>query len=258
LNTKELELYIKNHPNRPVHIGIIMDGNGRWAQRKGLPRIAGHNRGIDSVHEVVETCAELGIKILTLYTFSIENWKRPRWEVSALMELMVNTVRREIQELDEKNVKITTIGHLKDLPNNTRVSMQQAVERTKNNSGLILNLAISYGGRSEIKDAMIKISKKVLAGEILPEEISENLIQNHLHTADLPDPDLIIRTSGEFRVSNFLLWQIAYSEIYVTDSHWPDFKKPDLLAALESYLKRERRFGMVSDQLTAENTRINS
>jgi undecaprenyl diphosphate synthase len=233
-----------------------MDGNGRWAQKKGLPRIAGHNRGIDSVHEVVEACGELGIKVLTLYTFSIENWKRPRWEVSALMELMVNTVRREIQELEEKNVKITTIGHLKDLPNATRASMQEAVERTKNNSGLVLNLAISYGGRSEIKDAMVKISKKVLAGEILPEEISENLIQNHLQTADLPDPDLIliIRTSGEFRISNFLLWQIAYSEIYVTDKHWPDFKKLDFLAALESYLKRERRFGMVSNQLTAENS----
>ena len=258
MNTKELEVYIKNHPNRPVHIGIIMDGNGRWAQRKGLPRIAGHNRGIDSVHEVVEVCGELGVKVLTLYTFSIENWKRPRWEVSALMELMVNTVRREIQELEEKNVKITTIGHLKDLPNSTRASMQEAVERTKNNSGLILNLALSYGGRSEIKDAMVKISKKVVAGEILPEEISENLIQNHLQTADLPDPDLIIRTSGEFRISNFLLWQIAYSEIYVTDKHWPEFKKPDLLAALESYLKRERRFGMVSDQLTEENSRVNS
>jgi len=258
LNTKELEVYIKNHPNRPVHIGIIMDGNGRWAQRKGLPRIAGHHRGIDSVHEVVEVCGELGVKVLTLYTFSIENWKRPRWEVSALMELMVNTVRREIQELDEKNVKITTIGHLKDLPNSTRISMQEAVERTKNNSGLVLNLALSYGGRSEIKDAIVKISKKVLAGEILPEEISENLIQNHLQTADLPDPDLIIRTSGEFRISNFLLWQIAYSEIYVTDKHWPEFKKLDLLAALEIYLKRERRFGMVSDQLTENNSRINS
>jgi undecaprenyl diphosphate synthase len=258
LNTKELELYIKNHPNRPAHIGIIMDGNGRWAQKKGLPRIAGHNRGIDSVHEIVETCGELGIKVLTLYTFSIENWKRPRWEVSALMDLMVRTVRRELQELIEKNVKITIIGHLQDLPNVTRISMQEAVEKTKNNSGLILNLAISYGGRSEIKDAVVKISKKVIAGEILPEEISENLIQNHLHTADLPDPDLIIRTSGEFRVSNFLLWQIAYSEIYVTEKHWPDFKKPDLLLALESYLKRERRFGMVSDQLATINSRENS
>lgn len=258
MNTKELELFIKNHPNRPAHIGIIMDGNGRWAQRKGLPRIAGHNRGIDSVHKIVEVCGDLGIKVLTLYTFSIENWKRPRWEVTALMELLVNTVRREIDELDEKNVKITAIGHLKDLPNATRKSIQDALERTKDNSGLILNLALSYGGRSEIKDAIVKISKKVLEGEILPEEISENIIRNHLQTADLPDPDLVIRTSGEFRISNFLLWQIAYSEIYVTETHWPDFKKSEFLAALESYLKRERRFGMVSDQLTAENTHVSS
>ncbi len=184
-----------------------MDGNGRWAKQKGLPRIAGHHRGIDSVHEIVEVCGEIGIKILTLYTFSIENWKRPRWEVTALMELMVNTVRREINELDEKNVKITVIGHLKDLPNSTRASMQEAIERTKNNTGLVLNLALSYSGRSEIKDAVVKISKKVLSGEIQPEEISENIVQNHLQTADLPDPELIIRTSGEFRISNFLLWQ---------------------------------------------------
>jgi len=258
LNHKELELYIKNHPNRPVHIGIIMDGNGRWAQKKGLPRIAGHHRGIDSVHEVVEICGEIGIKVLTLYTFSVENWKRPRWEVTALMELMVNTIRREIDELDEKNVKITSIGHLKDLPNVTRESMQEAIERTKNNTGLILNLALSYGGRSEIKDAVIKISKKVLSGEIQLEEISENIIQNHLQTADFPDPDLIIRTSGEFRLSNFLLWQIAYSEIYVTNKNWPDFKKQDLLEAISSYLKRERRFGMVPGHNRSQNTLSNS
>ncbi len=253
LDSKEIELYIKNHPNRPVHIGIIMDGNGRWAKQKGLPRIAGHNRGVDSVHEIVEVCGELGIKILTLYTFSMENWKRPRWEVTALMDLMVSTIKREIKELEEKNVKITAIGHLKDLPNSTRESIQGAIERTKNNSGLILNLALSYSGRSEIKDAVVKISKKVLSGEIQPEEISEKLIQNHLQTADIPDPDLIIRTSGEFRLSNFLLWQIAYAEIYVTNTHWPDFKKSNLIAAIESYLKRERRFGMVSDQVTSEN-----
>ena len=174
------------------------------------------------------------------------------------MELLFNTIRREIDELDEKNVKVTTIGHLRDLPDSARQGMQEAIERTQNNSGLILNLALSYGGRSEIKDAIIKISKKVLSGEILPEEISENLIHNHLQTANLPDPDLIIRTSGEFRISNFLLWQIAYSEIYVTETHWPDFRKPNLLAALESYLKRERRFGMVSNQLSEENTHINS
>ncbi len=247
LNSKELEVNIKNHPNCPAHIGIIMDGNGRWAKQKGLPRIAGHHRGIDSVHEIVEVCGEIGIKILTLYTFSVENWKRPRWEVTALMELMVNTIRREIKELDEKDVKIIAIGHLKDLPNATRKSMQEAIERTKNNTGLILNLAMNYSGRTEIKDAVVKISKKVLSGEIQPEEISENIIQNHLQTADLPDPELIIRTSGEFRLSNFLLWQIAYSEIYVTETKWPDFKKQDLLNAIDGYLKRERRFGMIPD-----------
>lgn len=230
-----------------------MDGNGRWAEKKGLPRVAGHNRGVDSVHQVVEACGELGIKILTLYTFSMENWKRPKWEVTALMDLMVNTIRREIKELEEKNVKIISIGHLKDLPNSTRESFQEAIKRTENNSGLILNLALSYGGRCEIKDAMVKISKKVLSGEIQPEEISENIIQNHLYTADLPDPDLIIRTSGEFRLSNFLLWQMAYAEIYVTNTFWPDFKRSHLLAAIESYLKRERRFGMVPSRNSTQS-----
>jgi undecaprenyl diphosphate synthase len=171
---------------------------------------------------------------------------------------MINTVRREIKELEEKNVKIISIGHLKDLPNSTRESIQGAIKRTENNSGLILNLALSYGGRCEIKDAMVKISKKVLSGEIQPEEISENIIQNHLYTADLPDPDLIIRTSGEFRLSNFLLWQIAYAEIYVTNTFWPDFKRSDLLAAIESYLKRERRFGMVPNRNSAQSALQNS
>ena len=246
---KELELYIKNHPNKPEHIGIIMDGNGRWANRKGLPRVAGHNRGVNSVREVVEACGELGIKVLTLYTFSVENWKRPRWEVNTLMELMVKTIDREIDELDEKNVKLISIGHIADLPNLTRERLTYAIKRTEKNTGLILNLAISYSGRYELKDAIIKISKKVLSGEITPEDISENLIHNHLYTADLPDPDLIIRTSGEFRISNFLLWQIAYSEIYVTKTYWPDFKRKDLLKAIHSYLERERRFGNASEKL---------
>jgi len=246
---------IKNHPNMPRHIGIIMDGNGRWAKKRHLPRIAGHNTGIDSVREIVEACGELDIKILTLYTFSQENWQRPPLEVSALMNLLVSTLNREINELMQKNVKIVCIGNLNDLPELTRNRMLRAVEETKNNTGLILNLALSYGSRNEIKDAVIKLAQKVKKGEIEPDEITEDSISLNLQTADLPDPDLIIRTSGEYRISNFLLWQIAYSEIYVTNTLWPDFRKAQLAEAIKNYLERERRFGKVTEQVKADNAR---
>jgi len=244
-----LEKVLKNHPNLPHHIGIIMDGNGRWAKRRGLPRIAGHNAGIESVRRVVEACGEIGIKVLTLYTFSHENWKRPRFEVSALMKLLLTTINREIDELIEKNVKIMYIGHFERLPEDTRDSLQRAANLTANNKGLVLNLALSYGSRQEIRKAIILIAEKVKAGLLNPEDIDDFVIRTHLQTADLPDPDLIIRTSGEFRISNFLLWQIAYSEIFVTDTLWPDFCRDDLLLALQNYLSRERRFGMVTEQL---------
>jgi undecaprenyl diphosphate synthase len=232
-----------------MHIGIIMDGNGRWAKKRGLPRIAGHNAGVESVRRMVEICAEIGIKVLTLYTFSQENWKRPRWEVSALMKLLVNTINKEIEELIRKNVKIICIGKLENLPDSTRNSMYNAIALTKNNTGLILNLALSYGSRDEIREAIIKITNKVKRGEIEPWQIDDQLIKSHLQTAELPDPDFIIRTSGEFRISNFLLWQIAYSELYITKTLWPDFRKADLFKALQNYINRERRFGKTTEQI---------
>jgi len=240
---------LKNHPNLPQHIGIIMDGNGRWAKKRGLPRLAGHNAGIESVRKVVEVCGELGVKVLTLYTFSQENWKRPRVEVSALMNLLLNTLNREIDELMVKNVRIICIGNIHLLPEKTRRILLQAKKNTAKNTGLILNLALSYGSRDEITRAVREIAQKVIAGQLAPGNIDEKTISDHLQTNGMPDPDLIIRTSGEFRISNFLLWQIAYSEIFVTNTLWPDFDKADLLQAVENYLKRERRFGMVTEQI---------
>lgn len=254
IDNRNLNLWLSNNPNLPTHIGIIMDGNGRWAKKRRLPRIAGHNAGIDSVRDIVEACGEIGVKVLTLYTFSLENWKRPKKEVSALMKLLVTTLNREIKELMRKNVRITCIGELEDLPEMTRFSMMEAVEMTKNNTGLTLNLALSYSSRKEILTAVKRIAEDVLAGKITPEEINENLIGMSLQTSDLPDPDLIIRTSGEFRISNFLLWQIAYAEIYVTKTLWPDFRRSDLYEAIANFMKRERRFGMVTEQLYSKTT----
>ena len=249
-----LNSWLSNHPNLPTHIGIIMDGNGRWAKKRRLPRIAGHNAGIDSVRDIVEACGEIGVKVLTLYTFSLENWKRPKREVSALMKLLVTTLNREIKDVMQKNVRITCIGELEDLPDMTRFSMMEAIEMTKNNTGLTLNLALSYSSRKEIRSAVKRIAENVLAGKIKTDDIDENLISMSLQTSELPDPDLIIRTSGEFRISNFLLWQIAYAEIYVTKTLWPDFRKSDLFEAIGNYLKRERRFGMVTEQLYSKTT----
>ncbi len=254
IENRNLDSWLINHPNLPTHIGIIMDGNGRWAKKRRLPRIAGHNAGINSVRDIVEACGEIGIKVLTLFTFSLENWKRPKREVSALMKLLVITLNREIKELMGKNVRITCIGDLDDLPEMTRFSMMEAIEMTKNNTGLTLNLALSYSSRKEIKSAVIKIAEDVLAGKLTPDQIDENLISMCLQTSDLPDPDLIIRTSGEFRISNFLLWQIAYAEIYVTKTLWPDFHRSDLFEAIGNYLKRERRFGMVTEQLYSKSS----
>jgi undecaprenyl diphosphate synthase len=254
IEDRNLNSWLLNNPDLPTHIGIIMDGNGRWAKKRRLPRIAGHNAGIDSVRDIVEACGEIGVKVLTLYTFSLENWKRPKREVSALMKLLVTTLNREIRDLMRKNVRITCIGDLEDLPEMTRFSMMEAIEKTKDNTGLTLNLALSYSSRKEIKSAVKRIAEDVLAGKISPDEIDENLISMSLQTSDLPDPDLVIRTSGEFRISNFLLWQIAYAEIYVTKTLWPDFRKSDLFEAIGNYLKRERRFGMVTEQLYSKTT----
>jgi undecaprenyl diphosphate synthase len=238
--------------NLPRHIAIIMDGNGRWAKERGLPRIAGHNQGVKSVKEIVEACGELGIEALTLYAFSQENWKRPTWEVSALMKLLMRTIHNEIDNLNANNVRVKTIGHIELLPPETLKQVQSAIEITKKNTGLVLNLALSYSARIEIMDAVKKITKEVADRSISPEQIDESLFSKRLDTWDLPDPDLVIRTSGEYRISNFLLWQIAYSEIYITDTYWPDFRKPQLYEAVLDYQKRERRFGKVSEQLAAE------
>lgn len=236
----------------PQHIAIIMDGNGRWAKKRGLPRIAGHNEGINSVREVTRECGKLGIKVLTLYTFSIENWSRPRNEVTGLMSLLMHTIRNEIDELDRNNVRLTLIGRLQDLPPEPLAGLQAGVERTKQNTGLNLNLALSYGSRTEILDATRAIVKAALEGKLHPDEINEHIFSQFLYTKDMPDPDLLIRTSGEMRVSNFLLWQLAYTEIYVTPVYWPDFRTRELLEAIFDYQKRERRFGKTSEQLASE------
>lgn len=234
--------------NLPRHIAVIMDGNGRWATGKGVARIFGHRNAIQAVKDITEGCGELGIKVLTLYAFSTENWGRPKDEVEGLMELLVNTLKKEIKTLHENQVKLITIGEIGHLPKVCQENLLEAVEATKNNSGLTLLLALSYSGRSEIIKAVKKIFKDVKAGTIQEEDINESVFGNYLETAGFPDPELLIRTSGEMRVSNFLLWQIAYTELYVTKTLWPDFRKEDLYEAICAYQKRERRFGKVLER----------
>ncbi len=246
---EELQCLLDQGFELPCHVAIIMDGNGRWAKRRGLPRVAGHREGVKSVRAVVEAAGELGIDVLTLYTFSKENWRRPVYEVSTLMNLLVHTLQREIDELHAKNVRFNAIGDLDDLPVEAYECLVRAMERTRDNTGLTLNLAISYGGRSEIVHAVRKIARLVRQGQIAPEDVDEDLIQQHLYTQNLPDPDLLIRTSGESRISNFMLWQSAYTELYLTRTLWPDFRKREFYEALIGYMRRERRFGMVSEQL---------
>ena len=231
--------------NIPEHIAIIMDGNGRWAQRSSLPRIAGHKEGISSVRAITIKCDEIGIKYLSLYTFSSENWKRPRGEVKALMRLLLSTIRYEIKDLNKNNVRLMTIGNLNELPDNARKGMEEGLESTKNNSGLNLILALSYGSRNEILRMVKNIATKAINGEADPNKIKESDIISELDTYNIPDPDLLIRTGGEFRLSNFLLWQIAYSEIYVTKKYWPEFRENELLKAIEDYQNRDRRFGKI-------------
>jgi undecaprenyl diphosphate synthase len=229
----------------PRHIAIIMDGNGRWARQRNLPRIAGHREGINSVREIVRATGELGIDVLTLYVFSAENWRRPRREIGALMLLLQETTKKEIQDLMKNNVRLGVIGRLKEVAPTARQVLQDAIEQTKNNTGLLLNLAINYGGRGELVDAVRRLAGDIRNGRIDPQIIDEPLFKSYLYTDHLPDPDLLIRTSGEMRVSNFLLWQIAYTEIYVTDVLWPDFRREHLYRAILDYQSRERRFGGV-------------
>ncbi len=225
----------------PVHIAIIMDGNGRWAKKRSMPRVAGHRAGVDPVRTSVETCARLGVHSLTLYAFSVENWKRPRAEVETLWRLLRFYLKHELNELMRNNVRFQAIGRIEQLPDIIRRDLQETIDATAGNTGLRLNLAINYGGRAEIVDAVRAMVDKARRGEAV--EVTEESLSAHLYTAALPDPDLLIRTSGEMRVSNFLLWQIAYAELYVTETLWPDFSRADLLTAILEFQRRERRFG---------------
>ncbi|MDR1592858.1 MAG: isoprenyl transferase [Prevotellaceae bacterium] len=241
-----------NEMKIPEHIAIIMDGNGRWAKKLGLNRIFGHKTGVKAVRETVEICGEIGVKYLTLYAFSMENWSRPSDEVEALMSLLIESIVKETAELNRNNVQLRTIGNLSVFPENVTVKLNQAIEFTSKNTGLVLTLALSYGSRWEITEAVKEIATKVTTGEIKPESINENVIEQYLTTYNMPDPELIIRTSGEQRLSNFLLWQGAYSELYFTAVLWPDFRKKDLLEAVDEYRKRERRFGKTGEQIKQE------
>ena len=246
MSTKELDT-----DNIPNHIAIIMDGNGRWAKAKGLPRIAGHKEGINSVRDITRICGEIGVNYLTLYTFSTENWNRPKKEVNALMSLLLSTIKKEVRELHKNNVKFSTIGDLSFLPKNTENGLKEGMDLTKNNSGLNLVLALNYGSRQEIIDSVINIAKKVESGEINSNFIDETLFSSFLYTKNYPDPDLLIRTSGELRISNFLLWQCAYTEMYLTNTYWPSFREEDLFKAILDFQNRERRFGKISEQISS-------
>ena len=248
-STSALEEELKKSGDVPTHIAIIMDGNGRWAKKRGLPRVAGHRRGVETVREIVEVCAEIGVKYLTLYTFSTENWNRPKDEVSTLMRLLLKSLKDRLEELNKNDIKLTCIGNIDSLPTVVQKQLSEDIERTKNNKRMTLNLALSYSGRWELLEAVKNISNKVAKGKLNPEDITEKIISDHLTTNNMPEPELIIRTSGEFRVSNFLLWQIAYSEFVILDVYWPEFSKENLFDAISQYQKRERRFGKVSEQI---------
>jgi len=227
----------------PAHIAIIMDGNGRWAKSRFMPRTYGHKVGVETIRKVVKECSRLGVKYLTLYAFSTENWKRPKDEVSALMGLLVKYLRNELEELHKNNVKILTIGDISKLPEACELAL--AKDKTKDNTGLVMSLALNYGGRNDLVNAVKNISQDLVDGKISLDDIGDNLISSHLSTNESPDPDLVIRTSGEQRLSNFLLWELAYSEFYFTDIHWPDFDEKELQKAIFAYQSRDRRFGAI-------------
>lgn len=233
----------------PQHIAVIMDGNGRWAKEKGKLRVFGHQNGVLAVRDTVEGAVELGIKYLTLYAFSTENWNRPKLEVMALMELLVSTISKETKTLMANGVRLNAIGNLNSLPDKCHKQLIEAIEKTSANTNCTLTLALSYSSRWEITEASRQIAEKVRDGKLKPEDITEELISAHLNTSGIPDPELMIRTSGEYRISNYLLWQIAYAELYFTPKLWPDFRRQDLFEAVIDYQKRERRFGLISEQL---------
>lgn len=233
----------------PQHVAIIMDGNGRWAKEKGKLRVFGHQNGVFAVRDTVEGAVQAGIKYLTLYAFSTENWNRPRLEVLALMELLVSTINKETKTLMDNGVRLNAIGNLKSLPEKCYRQLQEAIEKTSSNTACTLTLALSYSSRWEITEAAKQLAIKVKNGELMAEDITEEVFSAHLNTANMPDPELMIRTSGEYRISNYLLWQLAYSELYFTPKLWPDFRREDLFEAVIDFQKRERRFGMTSEQL---------
>lgn len=238
-----------NPETLPQHIAIIMDGNGRWAKQQGAERVFGHENGVKSVRDTVEAAAEIGVKFLTLYAFSTENWNRPKEEVMALMSLLVHTINAETKTLNKNSIRLQAIGDLKSLPADCYNELQEAIENTKNNTRMTLVLALSYSSRWEITNAVKQIAEKIANKTLSPAEINENTINAHLCTADIPEPELMIRTSGENRISNFLLWQLAYTELYFTETLWPDFRKEDLYQAILNYQTRERRFGKTSEQI---------
>lgn len=233
----------------PNHVAIIMDGNGRWAKQQGKPRTFGHKKGVDSVRAIIEASVEIGVNYLTLYAFSTENWNRPKIEVKTLMSLLVSSLRKELKTFVENDIKLLSIGDLSHLPKKVQKELNEVIEKTKNNKTLTLTLALNYGARDEIVNVIKNISKKVVNNQLSIEEINENIINNHLYTFSLPDVDFLIRTSGEKRISNFLLWQVAYAEFYFTNVLWPDFKEENYYTAILEYQKRERRFGKTSEQI---------
>ena len=233
----------------PKHIAIIMDGNGRWAKSKGLPRFAGHKEGVSAVRRITEKCGQIGVKHLTLFTFSSENWNRPQTEVSALMTLLTGTLRKEIKKLNKNNVRFTTIGNISELPEKAQNEIRESIEFTKNNTGLNLLLALNYSGKQEIMNATKLIAKDIENGKLSINDIDENIFNSKLYTHNIPEPDLLIRTGGDYRISNFMLWQLAYSEFYITPIFWPEFNEEELMKAIHEYNSRERRFGKTSEQV---------
>lgn len=251
---KKLQEELKRHGEIPVHIAIIMDGNGRWAKKRGLPRIAGHNEGVESVRDTVEACGQLGVKYLTLYAFSTENWKRPKDEVSMLMRLLMRALRDETDKLYQNNVRVNAIGEITSLPQEVQDELFDAIEKTKHNTGLNLILALSYSGRWDITQGVRRLVTDVQSGILKSDAIDDKVIASYLSTDGVPDPDLLVRTSGEFRISNFLLWQLAYTEIVISECLWPDFRRRQLYAAIRDFQQRERRFGMVSEQVKTKKS----
>lgn len=255
-NDRLVQETLKASGEIPTHIAIIMDGNGRWAKNRGQMRVSGHNAGVESVRDTVEACAELGVKFLTLYAFSKENWKRPQQEVLALMQLLIQALRKETKTLHDNDIRLNAIGNVMDLPPRVRTELAEAIELTKNNKRMTLSLALSYSGRWEIMQATRRIAEAVRRGELRPEDITDEIFEKNLATYGMPHPDLLIRTSGEFRISNFLLWQLAYTEIHISDCYWPDFRRQKLYEAIADFQRRERRFGMTSEQLAALNSAV--